>query len=206
VSAGVSGGWLPPSLFYFRADDATLQEADRRRRSIERETRINERIRAREVRLIGVNGEQLGVMPTREALARAQEVALDLVEIAPTANPPVCKIMDYGRFKFEQSKKDRDAHRKSRGGELKGMRMSPKIGEHDFQVKARRVREFLQDGNKVRVAMWFRGREMAHPKVGEALLTRLAQSVADLGTVESIPKLEGRNMIMILAPRKGQGA
>jgi translation initiation factor IF-3 len=155
------------------------------------------------VRLIGPNGEQLGVLPTRDALVRAQEHGLDLVEIAPTASPPVCKIMDYGRFKFEQGKKDRDAQRKSRGQELKGMRMSPKIGEHDFQVKTRQVKEFLQDGNKVRVAMWFRGREMAHPKVGEVLLQRLAQSVTDVGTVEGMPKLEGRNMIMILAPRKG---
>ena len=178
---------------------------DRRRRSIEREARINDRIRGREVRLIGANGEQLGVVHTREALARAQEAALDLVAIAPTAAPPVCKIMDYGRFKFEQSKKDRDAQRKSRAGDLKGMRMSPKIGEHDFQVKARRVKEFLQEGNKVRVAMWFRGREMAHPKVGEVLLVRLAHLVADVGTVEGTPKLEGRNMIMILAPRKGHG-
>jgi translation initiation factor IF-3 len=157
----------------------------------------------REVRLIGANGEQLGIVPTREALARAQEAGLDLVEIAPTAAPPVCKIMDYGRFKYEQGKKERDAHKKSRGQELKGMRMSPKIGEHDFQVKARQVKEFLQEGNKVRVAMWFRGREMAHPKVGEALLLRLAQFVTDVGTVEGTPKLEGRNMIMILAPRKG---
>ena len=111
--------------------------------------------------------------------------------------------MDYGRFKFEQSKRDRDAHRKSRGQDLKGMRLSPKIGEHDFQVKARQVKGFLQDGNKVRVAMWFRGREMAHPKVGEVLLQRLAQYVVDVANVEGAPKLEGRNMIMILAPRKG---
>jgi len=134
---------------------------------------------------------------------RAQEHTLDLVEVAPTASPPVCKIMDYGRYKYEQSKRDRDAHRKSRGGDLKGMRMSPKIGEHDFQVKIRRVTEFLKDGDKVRVAMWFRGREMAHPKVGEALLQRLALAVAEVGVVESMPKLEGRNMIMLLAPRKG---
>lgn len=173
------------------------------RESIERETRINERIRAREVRLIGPEGELLGIVPTREALAKAQEHTLDLVEVAPTAVPPVCKIMDFGRYKYEQSKREHDAHRKTRAGELKGMRMSPKIGEHDFQVKARRVQEFLKDGNKVRVAMWFRGREMAHPKVGEVLLQRLAQLVADVGAVERIPMLEGRNMIMILTPRKG---
>jgi translation initiation factor IF-3 len=128
---------------------------------------------------------------------------LDLVEIAPTATPPVCKIMDFGRFKYEQAKRDRDAHRKTRASELKGMRLSPKIGEHDFQVKTRQVHEFLKDGNKVRVAMWFRGREMAHPKVGEALLQRMAEMVSDVGSVERSPILEGRNMIMILTPRKG---
>lgn len=175
----------------------------RGRQSIERETRINDRIRAREVRLIGPDGEQLGVVAIRDALTRAQEAALDLVEIAPTAAPPVCKIMDFGRYKYEQGKRERDAHKKTHGGELKGMRMSPKIGEHDFQVKMRQVKEFLKDGNKVRVAMWFRGREMAHPKVGEVLLVRLAQSLVDVGVVEGTPKLEGRNMIMILAPKKG---
>jgi translation initiation factor IF-3 len=188
---------------FFRPTGWRAATNDGRGRGIEREARINDRIRAREIRLIGPNGEQLGIVPTREALIRAQEHALDLVEVAPTASPPVCKIMDFGRFKYEQSKKDRDAHRKSRGQDLKGMRLSPKIGEHDFQVKARQVKEFLADGNKVRVAMWFRGREMAHPKVGEQLLQRLAQFVADTGTVESMPRLEGRNMIMILAPRKG---
>ncbi|MCL6551554.1 MAG: translation initiation factor IF-3 [Firmicutes bacterium] len=164
--------------------------------------RVNERIRAREVRLIGPNGEQLGILPTRDALAKAQEYNLDLVEVAPTATPPVCKIMDFGRYKYEQSKRERDAHRKTRGGDLKGMRMSPKIGEHDFQVKVRQVHEFLKDGHKVRVAMWFRGREMAHPKVGEDLLRRLAAQVGDVGVVERMPTLEGRNMIMILSPKK----
>lgn len=125
------------------------------------------------------------------------------MEVAPTANPPVCKIMDYGRFKYEQSKRDRDAHRKSKTQDLKGMRLSPKIGEHDFQVKVRQIKEFLAAGDKVRVAMWFRGREMAHPEVGRALLQRVVQMVADVGVVESAPKLEGRNMIMIVAPKKG---
>jgi translation initiation factor IF-3 len=111
--------------------------------------------------------------------------------------------MDFGRYKYEEGKRSREAHKKQHGGELKGMRMSPKIGEHDFQVKTRQVKAFLQDGNKVRVAMWFRGREMAHPKVGEVLLQRLAQSLTDVGVVEGTPKLEGRNMIMILAPKKG---
>jgi translation initiation factor IF-3 len=157
----------------------------------------------REVRLIGPNGEQLGVVPTREALAKAQEAVMDLVEVAPTASPPVCKIMDFGRYKYEQSKRDHVARRRSKGGDLKGMRLSPKIGEHDRQVKTRQVREFLKDGNKVRVAMWFRGREMAHPKVGEVILLRMAQDLTDVGVMERIPLLEGRNMIMIMTPKKG---
>jgi translation initiation factor IF-3 len=173
------------------------------RNGIERETRINDRIRVREVRLIGPNGEQLGVVPTREALAKAQEAVMDLVEVAPTASPPVCKIMDFGRYKYEQSKRDHVARRRSKGGDLKGMRLSPKIGEHDRQVKTRQVREFLKEGNKVRVAMWFRGREMAHPKVGEVILLRMAQDLTDVGVMERIPLLEGRNMIMIMTPKKG---
>lgn len=152
--------------------------------------------------MIGPKGEQIGVLPFAAALQRAQEAQLDLVEVAPTAQPPVVKIMDYGRYKYEQAKRDRQAHRKSRGGDLKGMRLSPVIGAHDFQVKAQRVHGFLQEGNKVRVALWFRGRQMAYPKVGEALLQRLAQAVADVGVVESPARLEGRNMIMVLAPRK----
>lgn len=200
---GPAEGWLLPSLLYFPGRGGPDCTEDWRRRRIEREARINDRIRVREVRLIGPGGEQLGIVATRDALARAQEHGLDLVEVAPTANPPVCKIMDYGRFKYEQSKRDRDAHRKSKTQDLKGMRLSPKIGEHDFQVKVRQIKEFLAAGDKVRVAMWFRGREMAHPEVGRALLQRVVQMVADVGAVESAPKLEGRNMIMILAPKKG---
>jgi translation initiation factor IF-3 len=153
------------------------------------------------VRVIGAGGEQLGVMTVRDAIAKAQEAELDLVEVAPTAQPPVCRIMDFGKYKYEQGKRGRGGPRK-RAGELKGMRMSPKIGEHDFQVKTRHVIDFLKDGNKVRVAMWFRGREMAHPRVGEVLLNRMADAVAEVGSVEMMPRLEGRNMIMILTPKK----
>ncbi len=152
--------------------------------------------------MIGDNGEQLGVIPTREALAKAQEVGLDLVEVAPTAAPPVCRIMDFGKYKYEQAKRERSAHKKSKTSELKGMRLSPKIGEHDLQVKTRAVIGFLKDGDKVRVSMWFRGREMAHPQVGEQILRRMAQQLADVGVVERPPLMEGRNMIMILAPKK----
>ena len=177
--------------------------AVRREERIDKQPRINDRIRAREVRVIGENGEQLGIMSLQEALARAQERQLDLVEVAGAAQPPVAKIMDYGRYRYEQAKRDRDAHRKQRGGDLKGMRMGPNIGEHDFKVKTQAVHSFLKEGNKVRVAMWFRGRQMAYPRVGETLLRRLAESVADVGTVESPPRLEGRSMIMVLSPKKG---
>ena len=152
--------------------------------------------------MIGSNGEQLGVMPLRDALAKAQEATLDLVEVAPTASPPVCRVMDYGKYKYEQAKRERVAHKKSKTSGLKGMRLSPKIGEHDLQVKTRAVSSFLKDGDKVRVSMWFRGREMAHPHVGEQILRRMAQQLADVGVVERQPLMEGRNMIMILAPKK----
>jgi translation initiation factor IF-3 len=164
--------------------------------------RINDRIRAREVRLIGANGEQLGVMPVTEALAKADEANLDLVEVAPTATPPVCRVMDYGKYKYEQAKREREAHKKSKTSDLKGMRLSPKIGEHDLRVKTRAISGFLKDGDKVRVSMWFRGREMAHPQLGEQILRRMAQELAEVATVERHPLMEGRNMIMILAPKK----
>ena len=141
-------------------------------------------------------------MPTRDALARAQEAGLDLVEVAPTANPPVCRIMDFGKYKYEQAKRERSAHKKSKTSDIKGMRLSPKIGEHDLQVKTRAVSGFLKDGDKVRVSMWFRGREMAHPNVGEQILRRMAQQLAEVGVVERPPIIEGRNMIMILAPKR----
>jgi translation initiation factor IF-3 len=141
-------------------------------------------------------------MPTRDALARAQEAGLDLVEVAPTANPPVCRIMDFGKYKYEQAKRERSAHKKSKTSDIKGMRLSPKIGEHDLQVKTRAVSGFLRDGDKVRVSMWFRGREMAHPNVGEQILRRMAQQLTDVGVVERPPIMEGRNMIMIMAPKR----
>ena len=169
---------------------------------IERGVRINDRIRAREVRLIGANGEQLGVIPVAEALAKADEANLDLVEVAPTATPPVCRIMDYGKYKYEQAKREREAHKKSKSSGLKGMRLSPKIGEHDLQVKTRAVIGFLKDGDKVRVSMWFRGREMAHPHVGEQILRRMAQELPEVGVIERHPLMEGRNMIMIIAPKR----
>lgn len=131
----------------------------------------------------------------------AMEAGMDLVEISPNTSPPVCKIMDYGKYKYEQHKKSRGTHH--RGGDIKGMRLSPNVGEHDFQVKARHVFEFLKDGNKVRVSVWFRGRQMAYPKAGENLLARLSEMVSEVGVVEKPPMFEGRNMIMILTPKRG---
>jgi translation initiation factor IF-3 len=163
---------------------------------------VNERIRIREVRLIGPNGEQLGIVPVQEALRRAREMGLDLVEVAPTATPPVAKIMDYGRYKYEQSKRDREAHRKQRASEVKRMRMTPKIGDHDFQTKAKLIYEFLQEGHKVKVEMWFRGREMVHPEVGRQILDRLAEYVSEIAHVERPPSMEGRNMVMVLSPAR----
>lgn len=152
--------------------------------------------------MVGDRGEQLGVIPTRDALAKAQEAGLDLVEVASTANPPVCRIMDFGKYKYEQAKRERSAHKKSKTSEIKGMRLSPKIGEHDLQVKTRAVTGFLREGDKVRVSMWFRGREMAHPNLGEKILRRMAQQLAEVAVVERPPVMEGRNMIMILAPKR----
>ena len=145
---------------------------------------------------------QLGIKPLPEALAIAKELDLDLVEVAPMANPPVCRIMDFGKYKYEQAKRERTAHKKSKTSGLKGMRLSPKIGQHDLETKTRAITSFLKDGDKVRVSMWFRGREMAHPQIGEQILKRMAQQLADVGVVERAPLMEGRNMIMIMAPKK----
>ncbi|WP_083774231.1 translation initiation factor IF-3 [Ammonifex degensii] len=170
-----------------------------------KEHRINEEIRAREVRLIDTDGTQIGIVPLSEALRIAEERGLDLVEVAPQARPPVCKIMDYGKYKYEMSKRDREARKKQRLVTVKEVKLRPNIEEHDFQVKARNVIRFLKDGDKVKVTIMFRGREIIHPQLGERLLERLKEEVAAVGVVERAPKLEGRNMVMILAPKPGHG-
>ncbi|KUK12269.1 translation initiation factor IF-3 [Moorellaceae bacterium AZ2] len=162
---------------------------------------MNGEIRAREVRLVGTNGQQLGIMPLREALRIAHEQGLDLVEVAPQARPPVCRIMDYGKYKYEQSKREREARKKQRIIDVKEVKLRPGIEEHDFQVKARNALRFLEDGDKVKVTIMFRGREISHPELGEKLCWRLADQVSELASVERPPKLEGRNMVMILAPK-----
>jgi translation initiation factor IF-3 len=167
----------------------------------ERRVRVNRQIRISPVRVVTAEGEQLGVLPVEEALAAAQERGLDLVEVAPMARPPVVKIMDYGKFKFEEAKAARAAKKKQHVIHLKEVKYRPGIDDHDFDFKTRHAREFLGDGNKVKVTMMFRGRQMAHPELGKAVLDRVATALADIGKIEQEAKLDGRNMIMVLAPK-----
>ena len=154
------------------------------------------------MRVITGEGEQLGILPISEALRIAQERELDLVEVAPEAVPPVCRIMDFGKFKYQQSRRAKDARKKQTIIQVKEVKMGPKTDEHDFQFKARHVRRFLEDGNKAKVTIRFRGREMAHTELGRKLLDRMSQDLSDIATVESFPKLEGRNLVMILTPKQ----
>jgi len=167
---------------------------------IAREVRINERIRAREVLLIGENGERLGVVPIAEALTMARERELDLVEVAPNAAPPVCRLLDYGKFKYEQAKKERTASKHQHHGDLREVRFKVKIGEHDMDLKVRRAERFLREGDKVKVSVMFRGREILHPEIGQGLLKRVQEQLQEVGTVEKPPTMEGRFMNMILGP------
>ena len=162
---------------------------------------INEEITDKEIRLIGNEGEQLGIMSAAEALRIATERELDLVKIAPGSNPPVCKIMDYGKYRFEQAKKEKDAKKNQRGIEIKEIRMSPGIGDNDFNTKLKNGQKFLNDGNRVKVSVRFRGREMAHTDIGEGLLRNFAEKCADIANLDKAPKLEGRNMSMFLSPK-----
>ena len=162
---------------------------------------MNDGIRAREVRVITADGEQFGVLPIAEALRIAAERELDLVEVAPEAAPPVCRIMDFGKFKYQQSRRAKDARKKQTIIQVKEVKMGPKTDEHDYQFKARHVRRFLEDGNKAKVTIRFRGREMAHTELGRRLLDKMSQDLADIATIESHAKLEGRNLVMILTPK-----
>jgi len=161
--------------------------------------RINEEIRAREIRVVSADGEQLGIMSVKDALKAAAEKDLDLVEVAPNAKPPVCRIMDYGKYRYEQSKREREARKKQRIIEIKEIRMTPKIETHDFQVKVKAAEKFLKDGDKVKAIIRFRGREIVHADLGKSLLMQLYESVRDHAILEREPKIEGKNMIMILA-------
>ena len=166
------------------------------------ELMINEKIRDREVRLIGVNGEQLGIMSSREAMKLAEEAELDLVKIAPTAKPPVCKIIDYGKYRYELARKEKEAKKKQKVVEIKEIRMSPNIESNDLNTKMSAAKKFLEKGNKVKVTLRFRGREMAHMQSRKHILDDFAESLADVAVIEKAPKVEGRNISMVLAEKK----
>ena len=161
---------------------------------------MNDRIRCPEVRLIGAEGENVGVVPPARALAMAEEAGLDLVEISPNAHPPVCKIMDFGKFKYEQQKRESEARKKQKIIEVKEVKFRPGTDIHDYEVKMRNVIKFLEKGDKVKVTLRFRGREMAHQNLGRELLERVAEDVKELGKVENMPKMEGRQMVMMIGP------
>ncbi|MGI8334682.1 translation initiation factor IF-3 [Actinomadura scrupuli] len=169
---------------------------------ISAEPRINDRIRVPEVRLVGPNGEQVGIVPIAKALELARESDLDLVEVAPTARPPVAKLMDFGKFKYESAMKAREARRNQAHTIIKEIKLRPKIDPHDYETKKGHVVRFLKAGDKVKVTIMFRGREQSRPELGYRLLQRLAEDVTELGYVESNPKQDGRNMIMVIGPHK----
>jgi len=162
--------------------------------------RINEAIRANEVRLIGEEGDQLGIFPLREALAIAREHNLDLVEVAPQADPPVCRLLDYGKYAYERSRRAREAKKASKPVEIKEIRLRPKTGEHDINFKVNRMRSFLKEGFKVRVRVLFRGREITYPEIAQQMLVKIATGLNDVAVVENQPRMEGRSMFMVLAP------
>jgi translation initiation factor IF-3 len=169
----------------------------------QRETgpRVNDRIRAQEIRLIGADGENIGVVTPSRAMMLAEEAGLDLVEISPNAEPPVCKIMDFGKFKYEQQKREAEARKKQKIIEIKEIKFRPGTDDHDYDVKMRSVQKFLDEGDKVKITLRFRGREMAHQQLGMDLLNRVASDVAAKGKIESMPRLEGRQMVMMIAPK-----
>ncbi|MGD8390370.1 MAG: translation initiation factor IF-3 [Desulfobacterales bacterium] len=164
-------------------------------------TNINQRIRAKEVRLIDPDGNQVGIIPTKEALVAAADVGLDLVEVSPNANPPVCKIMDYGRYKYEQTKKQHEAKKKQSTFQIKEIKVRPKTGEHDLQVKISHIKKFIGKKDKVKVSVIFRGREITLSELGRAVLQKILDETEDIATVEQEPKFEGRILVMVLAPK-----
>ena len=170
--------------------------------ALERSQRINREITAPEVRLVAENGDQLGIKPVNEALRLAEEANVDLVEIAPLANPPVCKLMDYGKFRYREQKKEHEAKRKQKQIQVKEIKFRPGTDEGDYKIKLAKLIQFLEEGDKAKVTLRFRGREMAHKEFGERLLERVRKDLDAVGLVEQFPKLEGRQMVMVLAPKK----
>ena len=170
--------------------------------SIISELTINEQIRDREIRLIGEDGEQLGIMSARDAMKLAREANMDLVKIAPTAKPPVCKIIDYGKYRYEQARKEKEARKKQKTIEVKEVRLSPNIDTNDLNTKVNQARKFVSSGNKVKVAVRFRGRELAHTAVGKTILEDFAQKLSDIAVIDKPAKLEGKSMVMFLVEKR----
>ena len=206
-----SDGGLPESAIFASrssrpdrcgATDPVQQRYQRGDHIATDDARINDRIRAREVLLIGAGGEQLGVKPLPEALTIAREEELDLVEVAPNANPPVCRIMNYGRYKYEQEQRRKESRKKATNVVVKEMKFRPKIDEHDYVTKMKHVERFLAEGSKVKLTIMFRGREVFHPELGLRILERVAEQVSEIAIVESAPRQDGRNMTMVLHPIK----
>lgn len=190
-----AGSFLPAFIHHFESVWRCLPIATK-------ELQINEQIRDSEVRLIGSDGEQLGVVPTREAQRLADEKELDLVKIAPTATPPVCRIMDYGKYRFERDKKEKEAKKRQTVVEVKEIQLSCRIDTHDFETKVKHAHRFIGDGNKVRVVVKFKGREMSHLEIGRDILAKFEEACSDVGTVDKRPALEGRFMSMVISPAK----
>jgi translation initiation factor IF-3 len=169
--------------------------------AISKDLLINEEIKDKEIRVIDMDGSQLGIMPTKDALKMALQKELDLVNIAPQANPPVCRVMDYGKYIFELHKKEKEAKKKQKIVSIKELKVSPTIEDHDFNVKMKQLLQFLKDGDKVKVTVKFRGREVNYASLGETVLNKFADTLGDAGTVEKKPKLEGKNMSMVVSPK-----
>lgn len=168
---------------------------------IVKEANINREIRAPEVRVIDADGKQVGVLPIKEAIRIAEEQGLDLVEVAPGASPPVCRVMNYGKYKYQQNKRSQEAKKHQTVIHVKEVKIRPRTEDHDFQFKLRHIKRFIEEGNKVKVSLLFRGREIAHPEFGREMLTRIQEEIKDLVVIEQTPRMEGRMMVMILAPK-----
>lgn len=203
TAAGASGSWSPRGALLPPTGRAAASTVHSGGGSISAETRINDRIRVPEVRLVGPNGEQVGIVRIEDALRLAEEADLDLVEVAAQARPPVCKLMDYGKFKYERAQKARESRRNQQQTVVKEQKLRPKIDAHDYETKKRNVERFLEAGHKVKVTIMFRGREQSRPELGFRLLRQLAEDVEGVGSVETSAKQDGRNMTMVLAPNRG---
>ena len=193
--------WRGGVSFFDQQENATIRRPHRAPPPTKEGPRVNQEIRATEVQLIGLDGDNLGPTPIEKAMELAQDASLDLVEISPNAEPPVCKVMDFGRFKYQAQKKAAEARKKQKTVEVKEIKMRPNIDTHDYDVKMRAMKRFFDEGDKVKVTLRFRGREMAHQELGAKLLDRVKEATLDLAKVEAEPKLEGRQMVMVLAPR-----